>query len=35
MNCDAAIFDLDGTILDSLWVWEDISKVFKKQQNIL
>lgn len=28
MNCDAAIFDLDGTILDSLWVWEDISKEF-------
>ena len=28
MNCDAAIFDLDGTILDSLWVWEDISKDF-------
>ena len=36
MNCDAAIFDLDGTILDSLWVWEDISKDFlsKKGKDI-
>lgn len=36
MNCEAVIFDLDGTILDSLWVWEEISKEFllKRKKSI-
>lgn len=23
-NIDAIIFDLDGTLVDSMWIWEDI-----------
>ena len=25
-NIDAAIFDLDGTLVDSMWIWEQIDK---------
>ena len=32
VNCslhfDAAIFDLDGTLLDSMWVWEAVDRAF-------
>ncbi|MBR1445158.1 MAG: HAD family phosphatase [Firmicutes bacterium] len=30
-----AIFDLDGTILDSMWVWEEIDKNFLAKRNIV
>ena len=29
-----AIFDLDGTLLDSLWIWEDIDKRFLAKRGI-
>jgi len=28
MKFDAAIFDLDGTLLDSMWVWEAVDEAF-------
>ena len=30
-----AVFDLDGTILDSMWVWEDLDKNFLAKRNII
>lgn len=30
-NIKAAIFDLDGTLVDSLWVWEQIDNKFLKK----
>jgi len=29
-----AIFDLDGTLIDSMWVWEKIDKEFLEKRNI-
>lgn len=29
-----AIFDLDGTILDSMWVWEEIDRKFLGKRNL-
>lgn len=34
MKINGAIFDLDGTILDSSWVWEQIDKDFLGKRNI-
>lgn len=31
---DAVIFDLDGTLIDSMWVWEEIDKEFLGKRNI-
>lgn len=31
----AAIFDLDGTLLDSMHVWSDIDVEFLRKRNIL
>ena len=31
---NAVIFDLDGTIADSMWVWADIDHTFFKQRNM-
>lgn len=31
---DAVIFDLDGTLIDSMWVWEKIDEVFLGNLNI-
>ena len=30
----AVIFDLDGTLIDSMWVWEEIDKEFLGKRNI-
>lgn len=30
----AVLFDLDGTLIDSMWVWEKIDKVFLGKYNI-
>lgn len=30
----AAIFDMDGTIIDSMWVWKDIDIQYLKKRNI-
>ncbi len=30
----AAIFDLDGTLIDSTWVWENVSATFSPHQGI-
>ena len=29
-----AIFDLDGTILDSMWIWNEVDKAFLSARNI-
>lgn len=31
---DAVIFDLDGTLVDSMWVWKDIDKVYLSSHGI-
>ena len=31
---EAVIFDLDGTLIDSMWVWEEIDKEFLGKRNI-
>lgn len=31
-NIKGAIFDLDGTLFDSLWIWEEIDKMFLKRR---
>lgn len=31
---DAVIFDLDGTLVDSMWVWEKIDQTFLGRRNI-
>ena len=33
-NADALIFDFDGTLADSLWVWDDVDKRFLMKHNI-
>ncbi|MBE5959228.1 MAG: HAD family phosphatase [Lachnospiraceae bacterium] len=33
-NIKAAIFDLDGTVLDSMWVWTEIDKRFLGDRNL-
>ena len=30
----AVIFDLDGTLLDSMWVWDDIDVAFLKKRGL-
>lgn len=30
----AVLFDLDGTLVDSMWIWEDIDKLYMKKFNI-
>ena len=35
MDFNAAIFDLDGTILDSLKIWNDIDLLFFKNHNLI
>ena len=27
-NTDAVIFDLDGTLVDSMWIWRDIDEEY-------
>ncbi len=31
---DAVIFDLDGTLIDSMWVWKKVDEVFLSEQGI-
>lgn len=31
---DAVIFDLDGTLIDSMWVWQEIDRQFLGKRNI-
>ena len=33
-NVDAVIFDMDGTLLDSMWIWPDIDDVFLEKYNL-
>ncbi|MBA5851957.1 HAD family phosphatase [Clostridium sp. cel8] len=33
-NIDAAIFDMDGTLLDSMGMWDDIDEEYLKKRNI-
>ena len=31
---DAIIFDIDGTLIDSMWIWTDIDEIFLKKYNL-
>lgn len=33
-NINAVFFDMDGTIIDSMWMWEDIDKEFLGKRNL-
>lgn len=33
-NIDAVIFDIDGTLIDSMWVWTDIDDIFLQKYNL-
>lgn len=33
-NIDAIIFDMDGTLVDSMWIWDEIDRVFFAQRNL-
>lgn len=33
-NIKAAIFDLDGTLIDSMWIWDKIDKDYLAEKNI-
>lgn len=33
-NIDAIIFDIDGTLIDSMWVWTDIDDKFLEKYNL-
>ena len=30
----AVIFDMDGTLVDSMWLWKDIDKLFLSKRNL-
>lgn len=32
---DAIIFDLDGTLIDSMWIWDDIDEVYLKDRGFV
>ena len=33
-NIDAVIFDMDGTLVDSMWIWDEIDRVFFAQRKL-
>lgn len=33
-DVDAVIFDFDGTLADSMWVWDEVDRVFLTKRNI-
>ncbi len=33
-NIDAVIFDMDGTLMDSMWIWPSIDEEFLKKYNL-
>jgi HAD superfamily hydrolase (TIGR01509 family) len=33
-NIEAIIFDIDGTLIDSMWVWTDIDDMFLEKYNL-
>lgn len=34
-NIKAAIFDMDGTLIDSMWVWDTIDKKYLEKRNLI
>lgn len=33
-DIDAVIFDMDGTLIDSMWIWSDIDKEYMQKYNL-
>ncbi len=34
-NIEAIIFDIDGTLIDSMWIWENIDELFLEKYNLV
>ena len=34
-DIDAVIFDIDGTLIDSMWVWTDVDEKFYEKYNLV
>lgn len=34
MNFQGAIFDMDGTLVDSMWIWEGLAQRFLEKKNV-
>ena len=33
-DIEAIIFDVDGTLIDSMWIWTDIDELFLEKYNL-